>query len=67
MSNQTENTTTPNDEVNKKDFVNKHLPQAIMLAVELESAFKLYSYRILTPEQFIARTNELVRTSKTSK
>lgn len=34
---------------------------AIMLAVEIESNFKLFSYRIITKTDFVARTNDLLR------
>ncbi len=33
---------------------------AIMLSINLESAFKLYSYRIISHEQFVSQTKELV-------
>lgn len=34
---------------------------AIMHAIEIESNFKLYSYRVISHEQFIARTKELIQ------
>ncbi len=34
---------------------------AIMHAVETESSFKLYAYRIITHDQFTERISELVR------
>lgn len=33
---------------------------AIMLAVELDSAFRLYSYRIINDSDYLARVNDLV-------
>ena len=36
------------------------LRNAIMLAVDLESSFKLYSYRCISAEVFTSRVNELV-------
>lgn len=38
----------------------KRRGSAIMLAVEIDSTFKLYSYHILDHEQYISRINELV-------
>lgn len=35
------------------------LSASIMHAVEIESSFKLYSYRIITPEQYVNRIQEL--------
>lgn len=58
---------TLNDEVTNKDFVNKHLGNAIMLSIDLESSFKLYSFRVITPETFIARTKELVEQFNSAK
>lgn len=34
---------------------------AIWLSIDIEANFKLYSYRIISHDQFIARTNELVK------
>lgn len=34
---------------------------AIMHAIEIESNFKLYSYRVISHEQFLARSKELVQ------
>jgi hypothetical protein len=39
----------------------KNLTNAIHFAIEIESNFKLYSYRIIDTENFIARTNELIQ------
>lgn len=35
------------------------LGQAINTALEMELAFKLYSFRVATPEQFMARVGDL--------
>lgn len=35
------------------------LGQAINAALEIEMAFKLYSYRVATPEQFMDRVGDL--------
>lgn len=35
------------------------LGQAINTALEMEMAFKLYSYRVATPEQFMDRVGDL--------
>ena len=37
----------------------KILTDSIMLCVELDSIFKLYSYRIISPDQFMARVKDL--------
>lgn len=39
----------------------KDKASSIMLSVEIESNFKLYSYRIITHQQFTARVNELIQ------
>jgi hypothetical protein len=39
----------------------KELSSAVHFACEIESNFKLYSYRIIDTENFIQRTNELIR------
>ena len=38
---------------------NDLLGQAINTALEMELAFKLYSYRIVNADQFLARVNDL--------
>lgn len=38
---------------------NKQLSACIMHAIECETAFKLYSYRVIDPEQFALRILEL--------
>lgn len=40
---------------------------AIMHAIEIDSNFKLYSYRIISPEQFASRTQELIKFFQQSK
>lgn len=39
----------------------KNQSAAIMHAVEIESSFKLYSYRIISHEQFVSRVTELTQ------
>lgn len=39
----------------------KQKSAAIWLSIDIEANFKLYSYRIISHDQFIARTNELVK------
>lgn len=60
----TETETQNNDpfvkDQNLKKQQNAELQAAIMLAIDLESSFKLYSYRCLSPEAFIERTKHLV-------
>ena len=38
----------------------KKLSAAILLTVELETNFKLYSYRCIEPKNFMERVDELV-------
>lgn len=38
----------------------KKLTAAILLTVELETNFKLYSYRCIEPKNFLERVDELV-------
>lgn len=44
------------EDKNKTDF---RLSQSIMTALEVEQAFKLYSYRIIPPEDFVKRISDL--------
>lgn len=37
------------------------LSAAIMHAIEMESNFKLYTYRIISQDQYITRTKELIQ------
>lgn len=43
------------------------LAAAINTALEIEMAFKLYSYRVATPEQFMTRVADLCDYFKTQK
>lgn len=38
-----------------------HLSASILFAVDMEANFKLYSYRIIDKDIYIARTKELVQ------
>lgn len=53
---------TKNEEIQ----LDKIKANCIMHAIEIESNFKLYSYRIITHEVFIERTKELVKTLENS-
>lgn len=46
---------------NEKVQEGKQLSAGILLAVELESNFKLYSYRCIEPENFLQRIDELIK------
>lgn len=39
----------------------KQLSAGILLAVELESNFKLFSYRCIEPENYLQRIDELIK------
>tara|TARA_B110000879_G_C11170990_1_gene513567 strand:- start:1437 stop:1643 length:207 start_codon:yes stop_codon:yes gene_type:complete len=39
----------------------KQLSAGILLAVELESNFKLYSYRCIEPENYLERIDQLIK------
>jgi hypothetical protein len=39
----------------------KQLSAGILLAVELESNFKLYSYRCIEPENYLQRVDQLIK------
>lgn len=43
-----------------------NLSAAVMLAIELDSNFKLYSYRIIGADQFIEKTKELIQFYKSN-
>ena len=45
------------DKMERRD---SNLSAGIMLAVELDSAFKLYSFRVIDRNVFISKLNELV-------
>lgn len=51
---------TPKKTQKQLEKDSKSLSASIMLAIDLESNFKLYSYRCLTEEQFKERTYILV-------
>lgn len=42
------------------NLLDRNLSAAISLAIELDGSFRLYSYRVITPEQFISRAEELI-------
>lgn len=50
------------DLIEKKEQDEK-LTACILAAVELESTFKLYSYRCMEPEVFIERCAEIIKAS----
>lgn len=43
------------------------LGQAILLSVGMDSAFRLYSYRVLSPEAFLEQVDNLVKEYKSIK
>lgn len=45
----------------QKEQKGKELSAGILLAVELESNFKLYSYRCIEPENFLERIEHLIK------
>jgi hypothetical protein len=47
-------------EAQKKE-TGKQLSAGILLAVELESNFKLYSYRCIEPENYLERIDALIK------
>ena len=51
---------TDTDQIQSDQERDTKLSKAIMLAIELDSSFKLYSFRIISPEQYQERVNELV-------
>ncbi len=50
------------EEQKKQD--GQQLSAGILLAVELESNFKLYSYRCIEPENFLERIDNLIKIYK---
>lgn len=52
-----ENTTQPTTKV--KDPENT-LRECILMAAEMETAFKLYSYRVISPDAFVSRCADVV-------
>lgn len=55
------------DDKKKQQEMSKKLSKAIGMAIEMESNFKLYSYRIVEPEVFLSRIDELVNFYKNAK
>lgn len=53
-----QNTTEQPENIKDKETV---LREAIIMAAEMDSAFKLYSYRCLSPDAFVSRAAELVQ------
>lgn len=45
----------------KNPTIDTQLSNSIMLCIEAESLFKLYSYRIITPEVFKTELNNLIK------
>lgn len=45
----------------EKKAINEKLANAITAALDLEMAFKVYSYRITSPEQFIERVETIFK------
>ncbi len=45
----------------EQEKADKKLSNAIMLAIELDSAFKLYSFRIIPPESYKEQVNTPVQ------
>lgn len=44
----------------QKAQISKTQTAGILLSIEMESNFKLYSYRIITPENFDSRIKQLI-------
>lgn len=49
------------DDKTKKEQFEKKLSKGIALSVEIESNFKLLSYRIINQEIFLSKIDELVK------
>lgn len=47
----------------QKTKLQQQLTAAITAAVSMKADFELYAYRIITPEQFIERVDEVVNTT----
>ncbi len=60
MSQTKENKNETTDDLTKAKETQEQLRAAILLSVNLESDFKLYSYRILDPETFVETTKQRV-------
>lgn len=54
-----EKTEQLNDQLKDKNKIDRQLSAAIMCAVEMETTMKLYSYRVISPEDFIQRVTDL--------
>lgn len=54
-------TNVVSDDKKKLDNEQKKLSKAIALSVEMESNFKLLSYRIINQEVFVSKIDELVK------
>lgn len=48
------------DELKEKVEFDKKLSSAIMLSIDADAAFKLYSHRVISPEDFMNRISDLV-------
>lgn len=48
------------DHKKEKDDFNKKLSSSITVAIDVESAFRMYSYRIVPPEVYISRITEIL-------
>lgn len=55
MEKELENHETSQDEITNKEVLNANVSCAILASLDLEMNFKLYSYRVITPEQFLDR------------
>lgn len=49
-----------NDDKKKQELYERKLSKGIALSVEIESNFKLLSYRIINQEVFLSKIDELV-------
>lgn len=45
----------------EKKALNEKLANSITLALDIERDFKIYSYRIISPEQFVERVETLFK------
>lgn len=49
------------DQTTKENELNLKLGNAIRISVEIDSIFRLYTYRVVTPEHFIKEVNKIVK------
>jgi len=49
------------EEIESREAFNQKLAVAITSAIEMETAFKLYSYRIISPEVYMDRINQIIK------